>query len=174
MEKEIYVPVKGFDGQYLVSNMGNFKTRYRYDKNKYVPLKGWIDDGYIRIELGHKMFLAHRIVAEHFVPNPDKKYSVNHKNEIKTDNRAENLEWMTLEENTRYGTRSERAGKSLEKPIIKISIKTGEILKRYPSKKDAAKDGFNSSCLSLCANGKIKTSSGFIWKWESDLFAKHQ
>lgn len=169
MEKEIYIPVKGFDGQYLVSNMGNFKTRYRYDKNKYVPLKGWKDKyGYIRLELNNKNYLAHRIVAEHFIPNPENKYSVNHKNEIKTDNRAENLEWMTLAENTCYGTRNARAAKSLEKPILKISAETGEVLKRYSSKKSAAEDGFNSSCLSQCANGKIKTSGGFVWKWERD------
>lgn len=173
MQKEIYVPIKGFDGQYLVSNMGNFKTRHRYHKEKYVTLKGWIHKGgYVRIELNNKVFLAHRIVAEHFVPNPENKYSVNHKNEIKTDNRAENLEWMTLAENTCYGTRTLRASKSLEKPILKISIETGKVLKRYPSKKDAAKDGFNSSCLSQCANGKIKTSGGFIWRWESDFLCK--
>lgn len=169
MEKEIFVEVKGYDGKYLVSNQGNMKTRSRYDETKYIPLKGWKEGrGYIRVELNNKPYMVHRIVAEHFIPNPYNKETVNHKNEIKDDNRAENLEWMTNCENHNYGTRNERVGKALQKPILKIHPQTGEILKRYNSCLEVVKDGFNKGSVGRCANNHgLKTTGGYAWKWES-------
>lgn len=168
MTKEIFVEVKGYNGQYLVSNMGNMKTRSRYNPNKYIPLKGWKEGrGYIRVELNNKPILVHRIVAEHFIPNPLNKGTVNHKNEIKDDNRVENLEWMTNEENHNYGTRNIRVAKSLQKPILQISLQTGEVIKRYDCCKDVEKDGFNKGSVGRCANNHgLLTTGGYAWKWE--------
>lgn len=169
MEKEIFVEVKGYDGKYLVSNQGNMKTRSRYDKTKYILLKGWKEGhGYIRVELNGKPHMVHRIVAEHFIPNPHNKETVNHKNEVKDDNRVENLEWMTKAENNNYGTRNARTGKALEKPILKVNPQTGEILKRYSRCLDVVKDGFNKGSVGRCANNHgLKTTGGYAWKWES-------
>lgn len=166
---EIYVSVKGYNGRYLVSNMGNMKCLSRSGKG-YVPMRGWIEGrGYVRVELDGKCIMVHRIVAEHFVPNPDGKETVNHKNEIKTDNRAENLEWMTNAENHNYGTRNQRVAEANKKPILRICKRTGKVLQRYSCLKEAVADGYNHSAVSQCANhGRLKSSGGFRWEWEAD------
>lgn len=97
---EVYVPVKGANGRYLVSNMGNMKCLSR-SGNDYIPMTPMQDRrGYLRVDLhGVKRgALVHRLVVERFVPNPCAKETVNHKNESKTDNRADNLEWLTIAE----------------------------------------------------------------------------
>jgi hypothetical protein len=166
---EIYVPVKGTNGKYMVSNMGNMKCLSR-NRKEYVLMKPSLDKrGYARVDLYgvRRSVLVHRIVAEHFIPNPEHKATVNHKNEIKTDNRVENLEWLTNTENHNYGTRNARVAKGQEKPILRISKETGEVLQRYPSLKAAVADGFNHAGISICANGgRLKSSGGYRWRWE--------
>lgn len=164
---EIYVPVQGYNGRYLVSNMGNMKCLSR-KKDRYVPMRGYVDHrGYRRVDLEGKDCLVHRLVASHFIPNLEAKETVNHKNEDKLDNRVENLEWMTTAEINNYGTRNARAGKAREKPILRISKESGKVLQRYPSLKVAVADGFDHSALSRCANGlDVKSSGGYLWRWE--------
>lgn len=164
---EVYVPVTGYNSRYLVSNEGNVMCLSR-SKDKYVLMNGWVDyRGYRRVELNGEQHLIHRLVALHFIPNPNNKETVNHKNENKLDNRVENLEWLTNTENHNYGTRNARVGKALEKPILRISKLTGEILQRYPCLKAAVAEGYDHSSVSRCANGKgLKSSGGFIWRWE--------
>lgn len=91
---------------YLVSTSGFIKsikpgTRY---KNHLKP--GKCSAGYYTVTLigsnGKKTQSIHRLVAQAFIPNPKNKRTVNHINGIKTDNRAENLEWMTYSENNKH------------------------------------------------------------------------
>jgi len=97
------VDVFGFEGLYTINDIG---LVYSCRKGKY--MKNQLDkDGYCVINLrgkdgSVKGVKIHRLVASHFIPNPENKETVNHKNGIKTDNSIDNLEWCSIAENIRH------------------------------------------------------------------------
>lgn len=115
MENEIWKDIQGFEGRYQVSNMGRVRSLDRLIENPHPYIrKGEMlnpsmnsKKGYLRISLsdGHRNYThyeVHRLVALHFVTGYKPGLVVNHKNEIKTDNRAENLEWCSYQYNLNY------------------------------------------------------------------------
>jgi len=122
-------PVKGYEGYYEVDCLGRVYSLDRvisvndngrvYDK----PIAGKVmgqtvkSNGYKSVTLTKdgkcKAFYVHRLVAEAFIPNPDNLPMVNHKDEDKTNNFAENLEWCTNEYNVNYGTGKSRRAKKI-------------------------------------------------------------
>lgn len=177
---EIWLPVKGFEGYYEVSNMGRVKSLdvYRTDKNGFKRFhKGKLislvekSEGYIEIMLygstvKRKNKRVHIMVAEAFIPNPDPINfdQVNHKNEIKNDNRAENLEWCDSTYNNNYGTKKQRAAEKFIKGVIAKNAK-GEIVGVYKSQKQAARlTGANYENISMCLHGRRKTTGGLYWE----------
>lgn len=102
---------KDYSFQYQVSNYGNVRTKDYYIAQKskngkeYTRLMrgkmlkpGRASSGYYTVTIKGETVCVHRMVAETFVPNPDGKPTVNHKNHIRSDNRVENLEWATYSE----------------------------------------------------------------------------
>lgn len=103
LEGEEWRWVVGQEGRYKVSNLGRVRS---YVKGGRIRNPHTTNCGYYIVELfidGEiKGKLVHRLVAEAFIPNPENKRTVNHKNGKKDDNRAVNLEWMTYSENIKH------------------------------------------------------------------------
>lgn len=120
MNEEIWKDIEGYKGAYQISNLGNVKsverevTQWNESAKKYVTriqkaliMKPFEDeDGYLRLQLIkdgiRKKHFVHRLVALAFIPNPENKPEVNHKQGDKKDNRVWMLEWSTSSENQRH------------------------------------------------------------------------
>jgi len=104
VEGEEWTRIVGYEGIYDISDAGGVKS-YIYVFPRRLHLSK-MEDGYLSVAL-HKdsekeRFMVHRLVALHFIPNPENKPFVNHKNGIKWDNRKDNLEWCTTAENIQH------------------------------------------------------------------------
>lgn len=123
---ESWCDIEGYEGCYQISNLGRVRSVDRTVKgNKCIfAFKGKILSpkthraGYLVVCLcknrKQKMYYIHRLVAEAFIPNPDSLPQVNHKDENKTNNRLDNLEWCSAKYNTNYATANERRIKTLK------------------------------------------------------------
>ena len=104
-------------------------------------------------------------MAEHFLENPNNYPCVNHKDENKLNNCADNLEWCTYAYNNTYGTIKDRKLITLAKPINQYTL-TGVWVATYLSPGIAAKM-LNISVVSIrnCCNGKQDSAHGYLWKY---------
>lgn len=177
---ENWVDVKGWEGFYQVSNYGNVRSlsRTKTVKNGGVQeVKGRVLTpqtdrfGYYRVCFtrdGKSVYKrVNRIVAQAFIPNPDNLPQVNHKNECKTDNRVENLEWCDAKYNSNYGSRNKKVQEAQSVWVIKLSF-NNEILHFYRSAMEAERDtGISNSNINRCCKGKRKSAGGYIWKYSA-------
>lgn len=110
---ENWKEILGYEGYYQISNFGNIRSLNRfvngreYKGKTLKPLIGY--GGYLSIQLRKNVtkgcFYIHRLVAEHFIPNPENKQFINHKDENKLNPASSNLEWMTQKENHIYSNK---------------------------------------------------------------------
>ena len=157
--------IEGFEGLYGISDSGQV-----WSCRKHRSLKPTIDRyGYEKVVLSKdgKAFYrtVHRLVAEAFIPNPNNLTTVNHINEDKTDNRVDNLEWLSIADNDNHGTRNERMADAKSKLPVEQILSDGSTV-RYKGVKDASrKTGINRCCIALCCKGTRKTAGGYKWRY---------
>lgn len=184
--EEIWKPIPNYEGYYEVSNTGKVKSLKRIieDKRgvnhfvteKELALNRYGD--YYQVALSkdgkRKLFLVHRLVAIVFLPNPDNLPIVNHKDENKLNNNANNLEWCTIKYNTNYGTTKQRMSQNRKnkhiKKIWKCDYNTHERIELFDSASEAAKnigkETIGLSAISKCARGHQKSAYGYFWEYE--------
>lgn len=172
--EEIWLPVKGYEGFYEVSNFGNVRSlNYNHTGQRKVLSQGE-DKGYLKVVLCKngktKNFSVHRLVAEAFLPNLLDEQEVNHIDENKQNNQVSNLEWCDRKYNINYGNRNQRVAEKntngkCSKPLLQFS-KTGELIKEWSSTMEAARNGFNQGAVAACCRGEKKSYKGYIWRYK--------
>ena len=180
-ETEIWRDVVGYENLYKISNLGNVMSLKRKKPKLLKPGKD--GNGYLFVILSnHNKYLkeikVHRLVAQAFLPNPNNLPQVNHKDENKTNNRVENLEWCTQQYNLNFGTAPDRRSKKLSKilknrkdqskPVLQYD-KNDIFINEYPSIKDAQrKTGVHQGNICMVCRGKLKSTGGYVWRYKYD------
>ena len=175
MDNEIWKDIPNYEGLYQVSNLGNVR-RILFVNNKIIKpkiniLSKCIDKkGYYRVYLNkngtRKNMQVHRLVALTFISNPNNLPEVNHKNEISTDNRVENLEWCNHKYNMNYGTINERKSKSSKKYKVAQYDKENNFVKIWNSVLEITSElNISKQCISYCCLGKTKSAGGYRWEY---------
>ena len=190
MKGEIWKDIEGYEGLYQVSNMGRVKSLNYRRTGKEEILKG-VDygEGYLYVSLWKdgkvKQCRINRLVAQAFIENPQNLPEVNHKNEDKTDNRVENLEYCSSSYNVNYGTRNKKVaeklkgkkhseehnkkiGKKLSKPVFSVDKESGLIMWWESAMEASRQTGISQGNISNCCKGKAKSAGNHIWFYADD------
>ena len=176
--------VVGYEGLYEISNFGRVKSlNYRKTGEEGLLSPQPTSRDYLQVGLSkngkRKIYSIHRLVAIAFIPNPNDYPEVNHKDEDKSNNCVDNLEWCTSKYNANYGTRSKRQSEnhadfSGDKHPRATKIKcvtTGEVFTTI--KEASEKYNISNRNICSCCRGKLKsagkhpvTGEKLVWEYE--------
>lgn len=166
--------IEGFEGLYQVSNYGNVRSLNYHNWGIVKNLTPIVDRyGYERVCMckNGKQFnrLIHRMVAVAFIDNPNTFPQINHINETKTDNRFDNLEWVTANKNANHGTRNQRMSQSKRnkncKSVIQMDVQGCEIRKWVSFMEINRVLGYDVGFLARCCKGRCETAYGYKWRY---------
>ena len=178
---EVWKDIPGFENKYQASNLGNIRSLNYFGHKGVIHLlkQQHTYDGYCRVPLMidgiKKNITTHILVAKTFIPNPDNKPQVNHRDGNKTNNTVSNLEWVTPKENIAHAikeglrnteSRTYLSGEShyASKPVYQYSL-SGTLVKKWGCISDAARFySCKPSTIINCTKGRIKTCKGFMWR----------
>lgn len=173
MMNEVWRDIKGYEGRYQVSNLGNVRSlNWRNTgATKPVSLKNH-NRGYLHVLLyeGKKCrsFLVHRLVADAFMPCSDETMTVNHIDENPSNNRLDNLEWCSLKENINkfQSNHPEKTGRPENMTPVTQFDMGGRVVKIWKSVAEICRNlNYNAWSISQCCNGKRKTAYGYKWQY---------
>ena len=170
--------IKIQEGSYEVSNKGQIRNHI----TKRILKQSKDRSGYHKVCLqttnGQKSFIVHRLVAIYFIPNPYNHPDVNHIDEDKSNNKTDNLEWISRRDNLIHGTRIDRFIKSKSIAVVQMTM-DGLIIAEHMSAKEAALSiGVNSgSSITKCCKEvakdyktgrmySVSSAHGFVWKYK--------
>ncbi len=176
---EIWRDVVGYEGLYQVSNLGQVKSmNYNHTGKPRILSKKRGTTDYLFVSLSKNKIVKnkyiHVMVAEEFIPNGGLP-CVNHIDGNKSNNSAENLEWVTYSQNTRHaiknGLRADSnmrgitgAANKNSRPVFQYE-KSGKLVKIWPCVSEAARFYGCSPCtITNCTKGRIKTCKGYVWR----------
>ena len=160
MEK--WKPIKDHDG-YEVSSYGNVRNPHKRELKKFLN-----NTGYYRVSLGtERLHFVHRLVAQAFVDNPNGYPIVNHKDENKTNNNVENLEWCTYKYNSNYGNTPQRCSEKQRMPVVQV-LPNGECVLWESLRAVERELGYNHSNISKVCKGYYKTAYGCHWHFSEE------
>ena len=178
------IDIEGF-ANYQITDDG--KVWSKNTKRYLTPTKS--QDGYLRVKLcygdgRYKNVSVHRIVAKMFIPNPNNYPQINHKDECKTNNTVENLEWCTQQDNNTYNGRHTKCAEKIKKsntirsgkPINQFTL-DGKLVANYPTAWEASRQtGFTKQGIMIaCHGGQMKKGKwvntfqykGYKWEYEN-------
>ena len=165
LENEVWKQViidedQNSDKIYFVSTLGRFKNSFGIIMDDYKVN----DSGYIRVYIYNKTYALHRLIAQTFLLNPEKKEQVNHKDGNKLNNALDNLEWVTNQENQIHKFET-GLGNNFKRPIIQYDLHMNKI-KNFYSIVEAAKElTIGKSNIRGVLTNDRKTAGGFIFKY---------
>lgn len=180
--QEIWRDIKGYEGFYQVSNLGNVLS-LNYGNRGYAKqlTPKCNNSGRLWVELivnkKRKPMLIHRLVAMAFIPNPNNHPQINHIDENPKNNRVENLEWCTQEYNIRsycerHPVRYRPPRRSTDKYKNRLSLtveqytKNGEFVRSWDNSVQVKNEtGWSDWSISECCRGNRKSAYGFIWRY---------
>ncbi|MDR2586385.1 MAG: HNH endonuclease [Prevotellaceae bacterium] len=186
--------IKGYEGQYLISNHGRIMSLARKGKNNknaktFVCQNNgnpYLHIGLTNREGKRKNYDIHRLVACAFIPNPEHKCDVNHIDGNKSNNHIGNLEWATRSENVKHsydtlGQKSARfwLGKKGANNPCSIPIKEidghGDAIIKFNSIREAADlYGLDRRSVSLCCKGRLRQTGGRRFRFNGDQLNKNK
>ena len=171
---EEWRPVVGYEGLYEVSNLGRIKSLGNDKTRKEKILSQYENkNGYLYVNLCKdgkvKNCRVNRLVGNAFIENPNNYPCYNHKNEIKTDNRAENLEPCTHKYNTNFGTciqrRVEKERNGVRSKQVYQYTKDYELVAIWQSTRECGRNGYNQGAVAARCRSKVKSYKGYIWSY---------
>lgn len=177
---EIWKDIKGYEGIYQISNLGNVKSlgNNKFKKEKILKQRknkgGYLVVTFIKNKI-IKNYYIHRLVAETFLSNLEYKKTINHINGIKSDNKVENLEWNTYSENLKHkykilGYKSSNYNKFGKENHLSVKVnqysKDNIFIKTWNSIADIERElNISRQSIYQCCKGKSKTAGDYMWKY---------
>ena len=171
-ENEIWKDVSEYEGFYQVSNKGNVYSVERKDsqgqrRGGRILKPKYSRGGYLMVHLYKngkmKAKSVHRLVAETFLPNPNGLPQVNHRDEVKDNNKVGNLEWCDSKYNINYGTLLERSAQAQSKKVRAVNVKTGEVL-TFNSTREAGRKDYDQSSVAKACKGVYNANGGNLYR----------